>query len=207
MFSGDRWAAAFIGSCGLYAEEGLRALQSLVPVIGGIPGNLAGSASAQALEGIIRKALAQSGAANPGLEQAVRLILLLVKKGCFTHAPQLMAAIEALLDRQKGVLQVTVEAAVPVDPVFQKKLDAALIESWVAAENPPHTMTVKEIKMMVQIVPELLGGYRLRIGSERVDASLRAQLRRMAQDLQALPCFSKEPRDVRGSVAAGGVSW
>ncbi|MDR1030300.1 MAG: F0F1 ATP synthase subunit delta [Treponema sp.] len=198
MFSGERWATGFAGSCGVHTEVGFGALKALMPLISAIPGTLAGTHAAKELEGMIRKALnhvsSESDLSDVGVEYAVRILLLLVKKGYLSHAPELMSALETLLDRQKGILRVTVESAFPVEASFQHRLEAALAGSHTRAS---HT-AVKEIKVMVQIVPELLGGYRLRIGSGLIDASLRTQLQQLAQDLHAAP---------RETAAGGGFSW
>jgi F-type H+-transporting ATPase subunit delta len=42
-----------------------------------------------------------------------------------------------------------------------------------------------EIKLEKRIMPELLGGCRLRMDSTLIDASLRSQLQKMAVDLKA----------------------
>jgi F-type H+-transporting ATPase subunit delta len=41
------------------------------------------------------------------------------------------------------------------------------------------------IKLETQVNPELIGGYRLRIGDEIIDASVRSQLRRLESCLAA----------------------
>ncbi|MDR1986168.1 MAG: F0F1 ATP synthase subunit delta [Treponema sp.] len=202
MFNGERWAAGFIGSCGVYAEAGLEALKALVPVAAAIPGTLRGTAAARKLEGMIRKAGKESsGLSDPGVEYAVRLLSLLVKKGHFTHAPVLIKAIELLLDQQQGILRVTVESAFPVEASFQNDVKTALAGSSRAGA---YNTAVKHIEVMVQLAPELLGGYRLRIGSELVDVSLRTQLQRLARDLQVAPPEGIASRRTR---ADGGFSW
>lgn len=205
MFNGERWAAGFIGSCGVHAEAGLTALKALVPVMAEIPGILKGTRAARELEGMIRKAvketLTSSGFAYPGVEYAVRILLLLIKKGYFTHAPALIRAIELLIDRQQGILRVTVESAFPMEASFQHDLKTALAGKL---GTGAYKTAVKEIILMVQLVPELLGGYRLRIGSELVDVSMRTQLQRLARDLQGTPPGGTVSRRTR---ADGGFSW
>ena len=91
-------------------------------------------------------------------------------------------------DHKHGVLVVRVDSAFPLDEEFQKTLQ----------EPMKHKLGAKEIKLIPRIVPELLGGYRLQIGSESVDASLRFLLQKMAAHLQRVPL---------GTSAAGGVAW
>ncbi|MDR2394136.1 MAG: F0F1 ATP synthase subunit delta [Treponema sp.] len=205
MFNGERWAAGFIGSCGVHAEVGLEALKAMVPIMTEIPGTLRGTAAARELEGMIRKTAQEApeswGLSDPGLEYAVRILLLLVKKGYFIHAPALIRAIELLLDQQQGILRVTVESALPVEGSFQNALKGALAGR---PRTSAYKTAVKGIKVRVQLVPELLGGYRLRIGSELVDVSLRTQLQRLARDLQVAPL---EGIASRGTRVGGGFSW
>jgi F-type H+-transporting ATPase subunit delta len=194
-----------MGSCGVHAEAGLEALKALVPVIAEIPGTFSGTSAARELEGMIRKSVKEapesSGLSDPGVEYAVRIMLLLVKKGYFTHAPALISAIELLLDRQQGILRVTVESAFPVEASFQNDLKSALAGRL---QTSGYKTAVKEIAIMVRLVPELLGGYRLRIGSELVDVSVRTQLQRLARDLQGAPLGGIASRRTRGD---GGFSW
>ncbi|MDR2632071.1 MAG: F0F1 ATP synthase subunit delta [Treponema sp.] len=199
MFNGERWAAGFIGSCDVHAQAGLEALKALVSVLAQIPGALRGTAAARELEGMIRKAI-NPLSSEPGLEYAVRILLLLVKKGYYIHAPALISAIEGLLDQQQGILRVTVESAFPVEGSFQNDLKAAVAGRPRTGANKT---AVKEIQVRVQLVPELLGGYRLRIGSEVVDVSLRTQLQRLARALQVSPLVGT----AGGTRVSGGFSW
>ncbi|MDR3115563.1 MAG: F0F1 ATP synthase subunit delta [Treponema sp.] len=203
MFNGERWAAGFIGSCGAHAEAGLEALKALVPIIAEIPGTLKGTATARALERMIRKGIQAApesgGLSDPGMEYAVRIIFLLVKKGYFIHAPALISAIELRLDQERGILRVTVESAFPVEASFPTDLKRAL-----AGRPGPYKTAVKEIKVRVHLVPELLGGYRVRIGNEIVDVSLRTQLYKLGRDLQVPPSRGSASQGTR---AGGGFSW
>jgi F-type H+-transporting ATPase subunit delta len=208
VFTPERWAAAFINAiaegaqgewmaapvAGMAApasqavpedaaaeqgdaaiEEGLDLLRVLAPCIQGIHGSVSGTFAAAQLEKMIRKALPLAGAqagSGKGIEIAVRFILLLVKKNLFRHIDAVITEIENELNHLRGILPVALESALPAGD-FQDSLTKQLMEKTGA----------KGIKLDTRLVPELLGGYRLRIGGEIIDASLRSQLQQMSADL------------------------
>jgi F-type H+-transporting ATPase subunit delta len=193
----ERWAAAFINACGVSgamgdsslnaAGAGLAFLKELYPQIRHIPGAVSGTTAAAQLERMLgiavqRSRLSPETAASPGLAAASRLIILLVRKGLFRRSGAVIREIERILDHKRGILTVTVETPFPLDGEFQEALRRGLQKRTGASE----------VKLLIRIVPELLGGCRLRIGSESLDASLRGQIQKMAADLQA---------------ASGGIAW
>ena len=187
MFHGERWAAAFVDELGENAGAGLACLRALVPPVQAIPGALFGRSAARRLEKILRESIAAAGfpgskegaaadpAALPAAEYAVRFISLLVEKNFFKHIDPLLRRIEKLLDEQKGILDVTAESAVPPDGAFEEALRRVIMQKTGAAG----------IRMQSRLAPELLGGYRLRIGGFYVDASLKGQIEQMAANLAA----------------------
>ncbi|GHV89857.1 hypothetical protein AGMMS50268_03600 [Spirochaetia bacterium] len=198
MFTPERWAAAFINAIiegavpasganiSGYAAiaEGLDLLRALSPLILKIPGSVSGTSAAAQLEKMIRRAgqslpAAGFGAASTvlpiGEETTVRFILLLIKKNLFHHINTVIAEIEAELDHLRGILPVTLESAAAPAGDFEESLKKQLMEKTGAGG----------IKLDSRLVPELLGGYRLRIGGDIIDASLRSQLQRMGSDLAA----------------------
>jgi F-type H+-transporting ATPase subunit delta len=184
-----------MGSCGggEQAEAGLAALKALLPVLGPFSGSLQGRRAAGQLEGMIRKALQNDGPLEAGEEYALRMVVLLARKGALAHAPALIQALQALVDRQRGVLRLTVETAHPADTGYP--IATAFIEDLKRALTGQGG--IKELALQVRLVPELIGGYRVRIGSILVDASLRKQLQGLERDLRA-------PQTAQ---ADGGVSW
>jgi F0F1-type ATP synthase delta subunit len=71
------------------------------------------------------------------------------------------------------VLAVTVESATPLDRAFEEQLKQRIRERLGAAA----------VKLNAAVVPDLLGGYRLRIGGFFIDASLKGQMEQMKADL------------------------
>ncbi|MDR2069817.1 MAG: F0F1 ATP synthase subunit delta [Treponema sp.] len=177
MFHPDRWAQAFIAACGEDAESGLAALKALLASLSRLPAPVAGDYAACQMERMMRRAAGSAGVSPipPGLERAIRFILLLVKKGGFRQGGRIAAEVENLLGRKKGVLKVTVEAAGPPDPAFEPDLKAAVRAKTAASE----------VEVEIRIRTELLGGYRLIIGSDVWDASLRGKIQNMARALEA----------------------
>ena len=176
MFHGDRWAAAFINASG-NAEAGLACLKAMTPPVKAISGMFFGHFAAVRVEKILREGIAAAGftgQADNAAEYSIRFICLLVEKNCFRHIDSVLQKIEQRLDEQKGTLTVIAESAVPMDSVTQEEL-----RRQIAAR-----VGTAEIKMKTRLVPELLGGYRLRIGGFCIDASLKGQLKKMTADLE-----------------------
>lgn len=179
MFHPDHWARAFVAACGEDAESGFSALKTLLACLDRLPAPVSGTYLACQLEGMMRRAAGSTGVSPipRHLEMAIRVILLLVKKGCFQQRARVVAEVENLLRRKKGILKATVEAAVPPDAAFEADLKAALCRKTASSG----------VEVEIRIRPELLGGYRLIIGSEAWDASLRGGIQSMARALLSAP--------------------
>jgi hypothetical protein len=188
-----RWAAAFIGACGVRAESGFGCLRAMVPAVKAIPGGLFGQDAGRRLEALLRGGLGAAGLAAelhgadagesgeprgsfpPEAEYAVRFLSLLVRKNLFRlHIDSIIRQIERRLDGQRGVLEVIAECAVPPDRGFEEYLKKEIQEKTGAAG----------IKLQTRRKPELLGGYRLWIGGLCVDASLKGLLANMTKELE-----------------------
>jgi F0F1-type ATP synthase delta subunit len=152
----------------------------MVPAVKALPGPLFGQDAAARLEALLRDGLAAgegpdgSIAHNAGgAEWALRFLSLLVRKNRFRHIDTLAAEIEKRLDGQKGILEVRAETAAPLDAALAEFLKKRIQEKTGAAG----------IRLSSRERPELLGGCRLWIGGLCVDASLKGQLAKMAEDL------------------------
>jgi F-type H+-transporting ATPase subunit delta len=186
MVLAERWAEAFVNATGATspaasaknAGDGLAFLRAVLPLIRKIPGEPAGGAAAFRLEGMLRAALAKTAAEKtPGLEAALRLIVLLVKKSRLRFGDAVIRAIGQIIDREQGILECVLESAAPPEEDFLAELKKALIAKTGA----------REIRLLPRIKPELLGGFCLRLGDEVLDASLRGQVRQLAAELEAAP--------------------
>jgi F-type H+-transporting ATPase subunit delta len=170
MFHVSRWAAAFTGVAGDNAEEGLACLKALVQAVKSAPGGMFGYAAARRLEKALRES---ASAVNAGAEYAIRFITLLVEKNGFRHIDTVMQKIEKIIDGWNGILEVTVESVSLPDDALAEELSRQIAARTGAAG----------IKMNRRAVPELLGGYRLRIGGFYVDASLKGQAEKLTAEL------------------------
>jgi F-type H+-transporting ATPase subunit delta len=182
---------AFVKALGRDPESvgrGLSLLRLLCPVIDSIHaggrGEPSGTAAAAQLEGMLRTALKEAGgsAGDPASGEArtdeitLRFLLLLVRRGCFGHTGRIIERIGEELDTLRGFLRAGLESPFPPEEGFKKDLEGKLAGKTGA----------KGVTFEVKIVPELLGGCRLRIGTEIIDASLRALLKKMEADLAAM---------------------
>jgi len=174
VFHAGRWAGAFLSVSGKDANEALLCLKALAAQIKTVQGAFFGHNASAKLEKILRGSAACVHEATPAAEYAIRFMCLLVEKNCFRHIGLLLQKIEQNLDEQNGILEITVEAASPLDSGFEEEL-AGKIKEKTGAEG---------VKIKTRVRPELLGGYLLRIGNHYVDASLKGQLESMAAHLR-----------------------
>ncbi|GHV81965.1 hypothetical protein AGMMS49991_05230 [Spirochaetia bacterium] len=176
MFHPERWADAFVEVCGKDLNEGFAALKVFTACTAGMTGLVTGGAAAVKLEKMLRTAIKEAGfgAGNRGAEFAVRFMILLVRKKQFRYREVILKEIERLTDRINGLARAKIESAAPLDEGFQEKIKTEL----------KHRTGAQEVVLGTRIVPDLLGGYRLFIGTNLIDTSLRGQLKKMAADLQ-----------------------
>jgi F-type H+-transporting ATPase subunit delta len=181
VFSPGRWAAAFINTAG-NAEEEFEALKLLAAWVKRLEGQTAGevkgqsaifgSAAAKWLEEAVGRAAAGPGSVR-AWEKAARFIALLVRKNLFRRVDAVIAGIERELDRRRGIVPVLIESVQPVDSGFEEGLAGAIKRRTGA----------KDIRIEKRINPGLIGGFRLRMEDEVIDASVRFQLQKMAAGL------------------------
>ena len=174
MFHENRWAAAFVAMTG-NDPQGLAFLKAAVPQIKTIPGALFGYSDSRQLEKLLLEGANSAGFSGASIEYAIRFISMMVEKNCFMHIDSVQKKIEELFDKQNGILTVTAESASELDDIFRDELRRQIQDINGA----------KKVNLETRLVPELLGGYRLRFGGFYVDASLKGQAERMKADLTA----------------------
>ena len=175
MFASKQWAAAFINSVEKEdgdIEGGINTLKALVNFAASLPGLVFGRAAASMLEPIVRNAMAK---AKQGQETAVRFFLLMVKKNAIRHADSIIGETRKILDKKNGVIKVFAEYAFEPEKDLLSEINAAIKKMTGTAS----------VEFTRQINKELIGGYRLRIGDEIIDASVRRQLHEMEACLVA----------------------
>lgn len=105
--------------------------------------------------------------------EARNLILLLVENRRLPLLPQIVELYEELKAAQEGVREARIVSAFPLDGTELKTLVAQLEKRFAS-----------RIEAKVEVDKELIGGVKVEVGDEVVDASVRAQLEAMAVALQ-----------------------
>ena len=104
----------------------------------------------------------------------VRFLLVLNEKGRLGHLGAIVAAFDELMQEKFGRVEVDVYTAAPID---HGQLDSI--------KSRLRTLLNKEPIMHPYTDPSMLGGLKLRIGDQLVDASVSTQLRRIQERLGA----------------------
>jgi ATP synthase F1 delta subunit len=172
MFHANRWAAVFVNCLAENTETGLVCLKALVKPLEAVSETLFGFSSARRLEKTLRESVTANNdpaESRLALEYSIRFICLLVERKCFRHIDEVLRNIEERLDVKNGILAVTVESVNPIDSDFEERLKQKIMEKTGATG----------IKMKAVLNPDLIGGYRMRIGGFYVDASLKRQMEKM----------------------------
>jgi len=176
MFISKQWASAFVNSVekeGGDIEDGVNTLKALADAADSLPGAVFGRAAAISLEPLIRGAMTEI---KQGQEIAVRFFLLMVRKNVVCYIDSVIGDIKKILDKKNGVIKVLAEYA--FEP--EKNFISGLIESIKKQTG------AASVELTGQVNTELIGGYRLKIGDETIDASVRRQLLEMEACLAAV---------------------
>jgi F-type H+-transporting ATPase subunit delta len=126
----------------------------------------------QVFELVIGVARSPSGA--PFGDAAKNLLRTVIDNGRLAALPEIAGQFQSLVDVRSGVSQATIESAFPIDAT-------QLAEVKVAMER----RFARKLETHVVVVPELIGGVRVIVGDEVLDASIRARLEQMKAALTA----------------------
>jgi F-type H+-transporting ATPase subunit delta len=173
MFSPEPWARAFLRAMPP-AEESENAFEILKAYCRAallVPGEVAGLNDAKRFAAVIDRALEKAGA-SPAARYARDFFLLMVRKGRFCRYKKINARIRRLIDENRGTVQAVLEAPFEPDAAFTGLVRRRLLEKTKA----------REIKLDFCLSPELIGGFRIRMGSVLLDGSLKTRLSQMASD-------------------------
>ena len=193
MFSGKSWASALINSLEKESgnsknpptciEDGVNTFMALASCTPSLQGAILGRTTAEKMEPLIRQGVATTGTLSQAQEIAIRFFLLMVRKDAIRHIDSIIKEIKKILNKKLGVIAVSAEyAREPKKEEFESRVIEAVKKRTGAAK----------VELTGMVNPELIGGYRLRIGDEIIDASIRCQLQRMEACLAAgLTTFSK----------------
>lgn len=100
-------------------------------------------------------------------------VRVLVDNDRLAVLPEIAQLFDDLKNNQEGAKDAEVESAFPLDDAAVKSLVADLERKFNS-----------KIKVTVRVVPELIGGVRIAIGDEVIDASVRGKLAAMATALK-----------------------
>jgi F0F1-type ATP synthase delta subunit len=179
-FSASRWAEAFCGSGergggseNLYSaaelRDGLLFLQAILPVAAK---NYAGAEPRDAASHFTKAINSAAGLEFTPYERAASLARLLILKGHIAErgaVEAFLADLEGRVDKLEGIVTVRLESAVEPDEAFIEAVKSKIKESTGA----------KEVKVVQKTEISLMGGFRLSLGSRRVDCSLRGKFLRL----------------------------
>ena len=191
MYKPESWAEAFVNTAGTagMAEEALEILKVFCRAALRAPGYLSGTNDANRFGKTIQNALIKCSkqkaensiqSADPqskqSLELAERFILLMLQKKCFKQYKEIINRIEKRINGLNGIEEVTVESPVKMDGSFIADIK----------EKAKYLTGAKAVKISVHLVPELIGGLRIRFGSRVFDGTIKHALYTMATNLETL---------------------
>jgi F-type H+-transporting ATPase subunit delta len=102
----------------------------------------------------------------------IRLAALLAKRGRVDRLPDVAAAFQRLLDRERGIVEAQVTSAAPLTSD-----ETQAVQAWVAKT------TGKQVHLRATVDEALIGGLTVRVGDTLMDASVRGRLERLRTEL------------------------
>ncbi|MDR0599569.1 MAG: F0F1 ATP synthase subunit delta [Treponema sp.] len=176
MFHAGPWAEAFIAGVSGGAEDAaLEYLRVFCRAAHALPGDLSGGGRAERFSALARAALDRAGIGGAEAELARRFAALMIRRGCFYQHKRIILGIERLIRARKGRVDALVESAVEPDGELIARIE----------EKTRLLTGAREVSLDIRVVPSLIGGIRLRVGSLLFDGTLKYRLRKMAADLKA----------------------
>ena len=116
-----------------------------------------------------------TGAAQAALDPKVsNLLSAVIENGRLSALPEIAAQFHALRNAAEGRADLVIESAFPLEGAELAGLVVSLEKKF-----------ARQLNYSVVIVPELIGGVRVTVGDEVLDASVRGRLAQMATALQS----------------------
>jgi F-type H+-transporting ATPase subunit delta len=100
-----------------------------------------------------------------------RLLGLVLSRGRILHLSDILSAIREAHDRRRGVVEARVKVAAPIGEAERGRIEEALVRQL-----------GRTVRMQVEVVPGLLGGFVARVGSEVFDASVAHAIERFREE-------------------------
>jgi F-type H+-transporting ATPase subunit delta len=122
-----------------------------------------------------REAVLRDLCQQAGLDSAAtNLVLVLVENGRFTLLPEVVVALQALVDQKRGAVRARVVSAIPLSDTHLQRVRAAV---------------ARRLGTAVEVEPEIdatvLGGVLVQVGDLTLDDTLRHQLDNLGAELYA----------------------
>jgi F-type H+-transporting ATPase subunit delta len=105
----------------------------------------------------------------------VKFVLLLIDKKRIRSYEEIEKAFEALYEAERGIVEVSVVTAIPLDADLERKAKATIEER-----------TGKKAKIVKRVEPGVIGGVIMIVGDKIIDGSIRNHLAEMRQELLGL---------------------
>ncbi|MCL2007477.1 MAG: ATP synthase F1 subunit delta [Treponema sp.] len=185
MKSVRTWAMAFINSAeneGLDIAYSIDTLKELSSQVKALSGFFYGRNAAAMLENLLREEikkanLSDEGPASLSIELSVRFIILTVRKNMFKQLKLIIDDITRIMNKRWQIIEATMEYALPCEE--QAEFENSLSEAIKRRSG------ASKVLLSTRQNPALLGGYRVRIGDDVFDASIRSQLEELKIGLQS----------------------
>jgi F-type H+-transporting ATPase subunit delta len=188
VFEASQWAAAYRNECEKQAKRmgrapdltsGLDFLRAVVPALAKKAELIGGASSAAQVDRFIGAAAKEAGLADTiekstEIRAARALLFLLIRQNCFQCAGALIASMQKLVEASSKTLQARLDAAREPESAFLDKVRAAL-----AAQTGDVA-----VNLTVKVRPDLLGGFRVQVGSVLLDYSIAGQLAQLERKLR-----------------------
>jgi F-type H+-transporting ATPase subunit delta len=120
------------------------------------------------------KAAALAGVLADADELVRNFVLVVAGKGRAVELPEIARELDELVAREEGRLRLDLTTAFPLDEQEARRIVAQIERA-----------SGRTVEATQHVDPNLIGGIVLRIGSLRVDASVRGRLERLRRDLAA----------------------
>lgn len=167
-----RYAKALLQALGTQGE--LDRLLPRIEAIAALDASVVGMLSDHRIPRATREKALTAALGNPaGSSVFGRLVPLLSAHRRMGEISEIFRHLLREVERRRGLVRGTVEVSHPVSQEWVRKLAADLSRDGT------------QVELQVEVVPALIGGYRVRLEDRIIDASVKSELIRIQKSLQA----------------------
>jgi F-type H+-transporting ATPase subunit delta len=102
----------------------------------------------------------------------LNFLLVVARKRREAHLPEIRDVFVDLANQARGLVEVEVRSAVPLEEATVGRLEKSLV-----------SRLGKRVRFSTQVVPDLIGGLVVRVGDQLMDGSVKTRLHRMKERL------------------------